>query len=63
VNEKFHEWGPGHVAGPDEDETVVAQNATQRGYYMPSRNSTHCSRHQYPYWRRREQDFGGVVEA
>src|SRR6266436_322722 len=23
----------------------------------------HCSRHQCPHWRRREQDFGGVVEA
>jgi hypothetical protein len=22
----------------------------QRGYYMPNRNSTHCSRHQCPYW-------------
>ena len=41
----------------------VAQHAMQRGYYMPNRNSTHCSRHQCPYWRRCEQDFGGVVEA
>ncbi len=37
--------------------------AMQRGYYMPNRNSRHCSRHQCPYWRRCEQDFGGVVEA
>jgi len=41
----------------------VAQHAMQRGYYVPNRNSTHCSRHQCPYWRRCEQDFGGVVEA
>ena len=41
----------------------VAQHAMQRGYYMPNRNSRHCSRHQCPYWRRCEQDFGGVVEA
>ena len=41
----------------------VAQQAMQRGYYMPNRNSTHCSRHQCPHWRRCEQDFGGVVEA
>src|SRR5438309_428449 len=41
----------------------VAQHAMQRGYYVPNRNSTHCSRHQCPYWRRCEQDFGGVVEV
>ena len=41
----------------------VAQHAMQRGYYMPNRNSRHCSRHECPYWRRCEQDFGGVVEA
>jgi hypothetical protein len=41
----------------------LAQHAMQRGYYMPNRNSRHCSRHQCPYWRRCEQDFGGVVEA
>ena len=41
----------------------VAQHAMQRGYYMPNRNSRHCSRHHCPYWRRCEQDFGGVVEA
>ena len=32
------------------------------GYYMPNRNSIHCSRHHCPCWRRCEQDFGGVVE-
>src|SRR6266851_4867602 len=41
----------------------LAQHAMQRGYYMPNRNSRHCSRHECPYWRRCEQDFGGVVEA
>ena len=41
----------------------VAQHAMQRGYYMPNRNSRHCSRHECPCWRRCEQDFGGVVEA
>jgi hypothetical protein len=41
----------------------LAQHAMQRGYYMPNRNSRHCSRHQCPYWRRCEEDFGGVVEA
>src|SRR5712692_9919826 len=41
----------------------LAQHAMQRGYYMPNRNSRHCSRHHCPYWRRCEQDFGGVVEA
>ena len=40
----------------------LAQHAMQRGYYMPNRNSTHCSRHQCPYWHRCEQDFGGMVE-
>jgi hypothetical protein len=40
----------------------LAQEAMRRGYYMPHRNSTGCSRHQCPYWRRCEQDFGGVVE-
>ena len=40
----------------------LAQHAMQRGYYMPNRNSTHCSRHQCPYWHRCEQDFGGIVE-
>jgi hypothetical protein len=41
----------------------VAQEAMRRGYYMPNRGSVHCSRHQCPYWRRCEQDFGGVVEV
>jgi hypothetical protein len=41
----------------------VAREAMRRGYYMPNRGSIHCSRHQCPYWRRCEQDFGGVVEA
>ncbi len=40
----------------------LAQEAMRRGYYMPNRNSIHCSRHHCPYWRRCEQDFGGVVE-
>ena len=40
----------------------LAQEAMRRGYYMPNRNSIHCSRHQCPCWRRCEQDFGGVVE-
>ena len=40
----------------------LAQEAMRRGYYMPNRNSLHCSRHHCPYWRRCEQDFGGVVE-
>ena len=40
----------------------LAQQAMQRGYYMPNRSSTGCSRHQCPYWRRCEQDFGGMVE-
>jgi hypothetical protein len=40
----------------------LAQHAMQRGYYMPNRSSTGCSRHQCPYWRRCEQDFGGTVE-
>jgi len=40
----------------------VAQEAMRRGYYMPNRNSLHCSRHQCPHWGRCEQDFGGVVE-
>ncbi len=41
----------------------LAQHAMQRGYYMPNRNSWNCSRHQCPYWRRCEQDFGGVVQS
>jgi hypothetical protein len=41
----------------------LAQHAMQRGYKLPNRNSRHCSRHQCPYWRRCEQDFGGVVEV
>ena len=41
----------------------VAQHAMQRGYYLPNRNSRGCSRHQCPYWRRCEQDFGGVVQS
>jgi len=40
----------------------LAQEAMRRGYYMPNRNSIHCSRHHCPCWRRCEQDFGGVVE-
>ena len=40
----------------------LAQHAMQRGYYMPMRNSTGCSRHYCPYWRRCEEDFGGIVE-
>jgi hypothetical protein len=40
----------------------LAQHAMQRGYYMPMRNSNGCSRHHCPYWRRCEQDFGGIVE-
>jgi hypothetical protein len=40
----------------------LAQHAMQRGYYMPNRNSIHCSRHHCPYWRRCEQDFGGIME-
>src|SRR5713226_1801353 len=31
----------------------------QRGYYMPNRNSTHCSRHQCPYWRPLRAGFQG----
>src|SRR5689334_4377219 len=38
----------------------LAQEAMRRGYYLPNRNSIHCSRHHCPYWRRCEQDFGGV---
>ena len=41
----------------------LAQEAMRRGYYMPHRNWTGCSRHTCPYWRRCEQDFGGVVES
>ncbi len=41
----------------------VAHQAMRRGYYMPNRGSIHCSRHHCPYWRRCEQDFGGVVQA
>jgi hypothetical protein len=41
----------------------LAQQAMQRGYYMPNRNSTRCNRHHCPHWRRCEQDFGGVVES
>ncbi len=41
----------------------LAQEAIRRGYYMPNRNSIHCSRHQCPYWRRCEGDFGGVVDS
>ncbi len=40
----------------------LAQEAMRRGYYMPNRNSIHCSRHHCPCWQRCEQDFGGVVE-
>jgi len=40
----------------------LAQHAMLRGYYMPKRNSNGCSRHHCPYWRRCEQDFGGMVE-
>ena len=40
----------------------LAREAMRRGYYMPNRNSIHCSRHHCPCWRRCEQDFGGVVE-
>jgi hypothetical protein len=40
----------------------LAQEAMRRGYYMPNRNSIHCSRHHCPCWKRCEQDFGGVVE-
>ncbi len=40
----------------------LAQEAMRRGYYLPNRNSIHCSRHHCPCWKRCEQDFGGVVE-
>jgi hypothetical protein len=39
----------------------LAQHARQRGYYMPNRSSISCRRNQCPYWRRCEQDFGGMV--
>src|SRR5882762_9173574 len=29
----------------------LAQEAMRRGYYMPNRNSIHCSRHHCPCWR------------
>ena len=41
---------------------LLAQEAMRRGYYMPNRNSIHCSQHHCPCWRRCEQHFGGVVE-
>jgi hypothetical protein len=47
----------------DDLETKGLLLACAAGDYMPNLNSTHCSRHQCPYWRRSEQDFGGVVEA
>jgi hypothetical protein len=40
----------------------LAQQAMRRGYYMPNRNSAHCSRHHCPHWRRCEDEFGGTVE-
>ena len=41
----------------------LAQHAMQRGYYMPNRGSISCRRNQCPYWRRCEQDFGGMVAS
>jgi hypothetical protein len=42
---------------------AMQRGSDKRGYYMSKRNSNGCSRHQCPYWRCCEQDFGGVVEA
>ncbi len=40
----------------------LAQAAMLKGYYMPNRQSTLCSRRQCSYWRHCQADYGGTVE-
>ena len=40
----------------------LAQAAMLKGYYMPNRQSTLCSRRQCSYWRNCQSDYGGTVE-
>lgn len=39
----------------------LAQEAMRSGLYLPNRASNLCSRHNCPFWRRCEEEYGGEV--